>query len=401
MSALDKAFLKAYTRQTEAPGHAGELPAAGLPPGAYLESVENDLPMLVTQPYTDGSFARIDAAHQQAGSAVGPPHMAFPESAGYGDLAIVGPYYDPATAARLSEALPAVEHPSPENTGPQTVPSIVQPEIPSPEPAESFDAGLLQEDMAPAAEPASESATAVKSATLKLPAVFLAAEETEPPQAFSPDWEVDRFSWPDICDRLLEIEERYFHHVGQRLKAATDESHHVVMVSGCRRGEGRTTLALCLARSAAAAGVQVALVDADLQNPQMGIRLGMETPCGWMAVLEGKAPLNEAAVASVEDQLTLFPLKAGENPQTEAGDGRLIQILRRISVHYPLVIVDTGPLASEDRHPFAAGDDCPVDAAIVLRDLRYTTEKKAIATAQRLQRSGIAAVGIAENFESR
>ncbi|MCH5374613.1 MAG: hypothetical protein JJ992_11605, partial [Planctomycetes bacterium] len=216
-----------------------------------------------------------------------------------------------------------------------------------------------------------------------------------------PEWEVDRFSWPEICDRLLKIEENYFRHVGQQLKNATDETHHVVMVSGSRRSEGRTTLALCLARSAAAAGVQVALVDADVQNPQLGTRLGMETPCGWMQVLQGDALLHEAAVASLEDQLTLFPLKPDDASSVEVGDERLIQILRRISVHFPLVVVDTGPMVAESRHPLAGEEGCPVDAAIVVRDLRHTSEKKALATAERLLQSGIAAVGIAENFESR
>jgi Mrp family chromosome partitioning ATPase len=72
--------------------------------------------------------------------------------------------------------------------------------------------------------------------------------------------------------------------------------------------------------------------------------------------------------------------------------------LRRISGHYALVIVDVGPLTSEDSHPFADCQPCPVDAAIVVRDLRNTTEKKALATAEHLQRTGVAAVGIAENF---
>jgi hypothetical protein len=57
-----------------------------------------------------------------------------------------------------------------------------------------------------------------------------------------------------------------------------------------------------------------------------------------------------------------------------------------------------GPLGAEERHPFAGDDVCPVNAAIVVRDLRYATERKAIATAQQLERTGIPAVGIAENF---
>jgi Mrp family chromosome partitioning ATPase len=222
--------------------------------------------------------------------------------------------------------------------------------------------------------------------------------EVDVDQTFAPDWEVDRLVWPTICERLLETEKLYFRSVGQRLKDATQDSHHVVMITGARRGEGRTTLALCLARCAAQAGVAVALVDADLENPQLGNQLGMETPCSWLEVVTGRSPLNEAAVASLEDGLTLFPLTSSEDLETPVDDEPLTAVLRAIAAHFPLVIVDTGPMVADDRHPFATGDDCPIDTAIVVRDLRNTTEKKALATAQLLQRRGVPAVGIAENF---
>jgi Mrp family chromosome partitioning ATPase len=395
MSALDKAFLRAYTKQTAAPAYLPDPPATGLPPGAYFEDVDTGMPMLVTQPYSDDTHHRFDAAHRSAEAAVGQPHAAFPGAAEYEGPAIVGSYYDPTTQALLSgNASPA-----------EIAEEMAGEEIPQPDAAPA--AAIDQPEPSPPAAVGESRQTVRKpdetraSAPLKLPSVFLPPEEFDDAAAFSPDWEVDRFAWPELCERLLDAESRYFRHVGERLKAATDESHHVVMVSGCRRGEGRTTLALCLARSAAAAGVEVALVDADWQNPQIGSRLGMETPCGWTEVLAGKAPLNEAAVASVEDRLTLFPLKTpGESP-IQDGQRRLSQIVSRISAHFPLVIMDTGPLGGEDHPPFADEDECPVDAAIVVRDLRYTTEKKALATAGRLQQSGIAAVGIAENFETR
>ncbi len=80
------------------------------------------------------------------------------------------------------------------------------------------------------------------------------------------------------------------------------------------------------------------------------------------------------------------------------GDPPCVSVLQTIAAHYPLVIVDTGPLGSDGRHLFAAEDECPIDTAIVVRDLRNTTEKKALATAESLQRGGVPAVGIAENF---
>jgi Mrp family chromosome partitioning ATPase len=239
------------------------------------------------------------------------------------------------------------------------------------------------------------------SASLKMTSVFLTPDDPDEADSFSPDWEVDRFTWPDLCGRLLDAQRRYFRHVGEQLKAATDQSHHVVMVSGCRRGEGRTTLALCLAHSAAAAGVDVAVVDADWQNPQIGTRLGMEMPCGWTDALAGKKSLNEAAVTSIEDRLTLFPLRIPNESPVRLGDHRPSQVLRKIAARFPLVIIDASPLGSDDGSLFAGEEDCFVDAAIVVRDVRHTSEEEVLVTARRLQHSGIAAVGIAENFESK
>jgi Mrp family chromosome partitioning ATPase len=238
---------------------------------------------------------------------------------------------------------------------------------------------------------------------LKLRAIFATADgdsAAAADPAFSPDWEVDRLAWPPICERLLETEQRYFHSVGQRLKAATQDGHHVVLITGARRGEGRTTLALCLARCAAEAGVPTALLDADLKNPQIGSRLGIETPCGWREVVTGKAPLSEAAVSSLEDHLTLFPLTSAEAAEVTAGDPACVAVLQGIARHYPLVIVDMGPLGSDGAHLFATDEACPIDTAIVVRDLRNTTEKKAVATAESLLRGGVPAVGIAENFRA-
>lgn len=401
MSTLDQSFLKAFSKASgshlkpyEAPQpaapdpYAVDHPAAPIPPGMYSE----------------GTMYRLDPPH-----AASPP-MPIAEPSTYNEPSFVGPYYDQGASPMPTDYM-----------GPQYVQGVaprdhlsVYPVIggkpESPNDAEALAPADPQRPLMPpehepdSDDPAHETiknaAMEKPSAPLELPNVF------EPPaiapnRQFAPDWEVDRFVWPAICERLLESESRYFRHVGDRLHAATEGDHHVLLVSGSRRGEGRSTLALCLARCASEAGAKVAVLDADVSNPQLGVRLGMETPCSWLQVVAGKAPLNEAAVASIDDDLTLFPLVQDSEQSVEAGDPRLAELIEEISVHYPLVIVDIGPLGSDDSHPFAGGKICPIDAAIVVRDLRFTTEKKAMATARQLQASGIGAVGIAENFNLR
>lgn len=382
MSTLDKAFIRAYTKDTDAQvvrpnDAAADGDAAESAPATQTGSFQSAADL-----YT-GSTHRAHSSHGQDGAEGSTPHVQFSPPVQYTEFAYVSPY-----------------HQAPPPDAPSQQPTAVRPPENAPNQVAGADDPTTDE-----VKQTLESAASLKiPQPLQLPSVFEApasdGQAEDAAKEFSPDWEVDRFVWPDVCERLLDVESRYFKHVGQRLKTATEQGRHVLMIAGSRRGEGRTSLALCLARCAAEAGVSVAIVDADFQNPQLGTRLGMETPCSWLKVVAGKAPLHEAAVASIGDHLTLFPLAGLEHVQIRNGDRRLVALVEEISSHYPLVILDTGPLGAEDCHPFADTDNCPVDAAIVVRDLRHTTEKKAAATAEQLQQSGVQAVGIAENFKS-
>lgn len=344
MSALDKAFIKAHTKGPNPVAAGPDDRPAGMTPGGPEKRCDSVPPAPAAAPSGDEAGYRVDDAHLTQQGPHLPTCAALPQP---DSTAFAGPL-----AGRESQA---ASSPPPSPVGSQRA--------------------------------------------QKLPSIFPVPDpKVDAKQTLTPDWEVDRLVWPTICERLLETETLYFRSVGQRLKDATQDSHHVVMITGARRGEGRTTLALCLARCAAQAGVAVAVVDADLENPQLGNQLGMETPCSWLEVVAGKSPLNEAAVSSLDDGLTLFPLTGSEDLETIGDDAPLTAVLRAIAAYFPLVIVDTGPLGSDDRHPFATGEDSPIDTAIVVRDLRNTTEKKALATAELLQRRGVPAVGIAENF---
>lgn len=423
MSTLDNAFIKAYAKDTAWPIYDNvgtEGRDAGY--GHTINDVQHPLP---GGPHEYGSMYRADSSHQSTGSQLHSPHIYFPPPAAYADPACADPAY----------ANPQFESPphgvSPAFQGQHVVPP--SPVVPQPPVtmAPQGHAGVATQAPPPAGEPATaqpspagyhqdptsgwtaplsrEEArdTLQTAASLKLPpalglptAFEALADEAQhqlETATFSPEWEVDRFAWPKICETLLQAENSYFHHVGERLKSSTDNGRHVLMITGSRRAEGRTTLALCLARCAAEAGVKVALVDADLKNPQLGTSLGMDTPCSWLEVVAGKAPLQETAVASIEDRLTLFPLASSE--YVEMPDTRMMALLQQVSRHYPLVIVDAGPMDAEDHHAFADADTCAIDAAIVVRDMRYTSGQKTMDTAGGLQRSGVQAVGIAENFK--
>ena len=227
--------------------------------------------------------------------------------------------------------------------------------------------------------------------------IAVEAVATKPP--FVPQWEVDRVLWPEVCQRLLKDEHSYFSQAGKKLTAAVRDGLKTLAVTGAKRGEGRTTLTLCLARCAAQAGLSVAVMDADFARPQVAVTLGLDVPCGWQAVAAGKMPLAEAAVKSVADNLTVLPLetKPGAAPLSLA-DRRVAATIRAVAAEFDLVIVDCGPVPAGAGPLFPVGESAPFDAAIVLRDMRAASAEDCLAVGARLHQAGIEAVGIAENF---
>jgi Mrp family chromosome partitioning ATPase len=215
----------------------------------------------------------------------------------------------------------------------------------------------------------------------------------------APLWEMDRFQWPKTCQKLLNDENGYLRQAGNKLLAAVQDGLKVLAVTGSRRGEGRSTLALCLARVAAEAGIQVALMDADFARPQLAGKIGLEIAFGWQDAALGKIPLSEAAVKSLADHITVMPLEpSAAGRALSLADPRVTATIRAASATFELLILDLGPIGPGEELAFPPGERCPLDAAIVVRDLRFATAAESKAIGHRLQDAGIEAVGIAENF---
>jgi Mrp family chromosome partitioning ATPase len=186
---------------------------------------------------------------------------------------------------------------------------------------------------------------------------------------------------------------------GDKLQAAMQDGLKVLAITGSRRGEGRSTLALCLARAAAQAGIQAAVMDADFARPQLASKVGLEIAHGWQEAALGNIPLSEAAVKSVADQITLLPLESSAATRAlSLSDPRVTATIRAAAATFELLILDLGPQGSGAQVAFPPGEGCPLDAAIVVRDLRFATAAESEAIGHSLQDAGVEAVGIAENF---
>ncbi len=133
-------------------------------------------------------------------------------------------------------------------------------------------------------------------------------------------------------------------HVG----LATDRSGRAprsILVTSSQPGEGKTTVAVCLARLLAQAGQRVVIIDADTRRPAVHDAMGVEVKPGLMDVLAGKAPLNEAIVADTRTGAAVLPAgKVVSNPPAALSSPRINELLRVVSARYDCVIVDSPPI---------------------------------------------------------
>jgi Mrp family chromosome partitioning ATPase len=231
-------------------------------------------------------------------------------------------------------------------------------------------------------------------------------EKTQPPSpprqlptaVLNPAWEVDAFAWPELTDRLLRRESVRFAQLAGKLATAAGQGRNVVAVTSPARHQGRSTLSLCLARRLAADGKRVALVDADFDNPQLAPRLRLNPTCGWQDTVGTDLSLEEAAVMSLRDAVTLFPLRvAGVQRVDDAIDvSDVAEVIDRLSRSFDLVILDMEPVEPLDEAPTQAATLHPAVTGLLVYNAASSRGQLA-ETVLQLRAVGIETIGAVEN----
>jgi hypothetical protein len=129
--------------------------------------------------------------------------------------------------------------------------------------------------------------------------------------------------------------------------AGPDGPAKVVLLTSVVPDEGKSTLTLSLGRLAAAEGLRVLAVDADLRRPSLHELAGLKPGPGIAELLKGEAPLEEVMRADPRSDLKIL-----------AGSGRLSQparlftpdkvgrLLAAVRGSFDLILVDAAPLAA-------------------------------------------------------
>jgi Mrp family chromosome partitioning ATPase len=223
------------------------------------------------------------------------------------------------------------------------------------------------------------------------------------PSEFKPAWQVERFTWPRVCRRLIGRAADELDRLADALQMANSRGQKVMAVGGCRQGEGATTLLLCAARRLAERGIKAVLVDADRQRPRLAKRLGVQPQLGWNEVaVDESGTLNQAIVEASSNNLAIAPLdEASVRHDLTARDwSRFAACIETLREHYEMVLVDPGPLEDLESidDALAATPGGRIDAVLLVRNRRITSEEDLTRIEERLAAAEIAVTGLIENF---
>ncbi len=176
-------------------------------------------------------------------------------------------------------------------------------------------------------------------------------------------------------------------HTGLRLGGGA-HSPRSVAVSSALPEEGKTTVAICLARSAALAGLRVVFVDCDVRRPAASRSLAEHVEVGLVDVLEGSVTLKQALLRDAPSGAWFLPNRTdGTVANDLIGSNAMAALVAELVRDYDLVVLDTAPaLALAEARVVAAMADrvvlvartrrTPIQATRIALDLLTRAEAK-------------------------
>jgi capsular exopolysaccharide synthesis family protein len=125
-----------------------------------------------------------------------------------------------------------------------------------------------------------------------------------------------------------------------------DKQPKVILVTSSVPGEGKTTLAVSLARMAARSGMKTIIIDGDLRRPNIAKAFGgVESEQGLIEVLTGKMPLDTCVSKDPRSDVVVLPcLQTPANPADVLASQAMQQLVENLRKVFDLVIIDSAPI---------------------------------------------------------
>ncbi len=179
------------------------------------------------------------------------------------------------------------------------------------------------------------------------------------------------------------------------LRISADGHPSILQVTSSIPGEGKSTTAAALAISAATAGVPTVLIDVDLRSSSLSAMFDLRGKEGLADILELNKPYR--SVIRELDDMPLAVIGAGSAflPRPDMVNSKRFEaLLRDLTQHYGLVILDTPPVLPVSDALVIAKH---ADATILVVEWRATTKKLAEQAVKVLRTINAPLVGVMLN----
>jgi len=165
-----------------------------------------------------------------------------------------------------------------------------------------------------------------------------------------------------------------------------------VGITSARPNEGKTTLAISLARAAAMAGSRTLLVDADIRRASVSRMMGLPQHVGLVEVLRRKTTLDEALILDAASGMYVLPAgDTTDNRQDLFAAAHIGALLAEAENRFDLVIFDAAPaLAVTDARLLLR----QVDEVLMALRWNDTPRQTAAATLKRMRALDIEPLGV-------
>lgn len=219
---------------------------------------------------------------------------------------------------------------------------------------------------------------------------------------FRPQWEVDTFQLPFVCQRLIHDSSEGLGELFRSILVRAWRGRNLLAVTAFGSGEGVSTLTLCLAGMAVGFNARVAIVDGHFAHPMLAANLGVAAERGWNS-LGSEQSISECAIGALNVPIVLIPFQpnsADAIESVEAIGPRVPGFLKSLCEAFDLVLLDAGPIFRAARTWFQPGLASVIHGAVVVRDVRHTKAAQLDDACWRLREAGLQEISVVENYES-
>lgn len=186
-----------------------------------------------------------------------------------------------------------------------------------------------------------------------------------------------------------------------RLMTGMDDApgSRIILVTSAEPGEGKSTVAVNLARMLAMEGQRVLLFDAELRRPRMKSLLADSRGLGLEELLRGEASLPEAAQRSRIPGVDVLGADEGLLGAAEmAGSSRFRAALRAAPGSYDFIVIDSAPVNAISESALIARR---ADATLLVVRLGVTRRSLALAAQKKLADMKVQVLGAVVNGAQR